>query len=175
MSEHSGPVIKIKPSLAPFAWKGFVLILLGVILYVATSAYKAQLQSLYPGYLPSSILDYAVLGLVGLGFLGVLVGVARRNMFTYIITDTDLIVQKQLFSRNIRRIPFSSLSDVEVSQTLIGRLAGYGNIAPVTKSGYGLVRGMDRTENVVAEMTNVPNPDKVADLIIARASIKHGE
>jgi hypothetical protein len=84
-------------------------------------------------------------------------------------------VQKQLFSRNIRRIPFSSLSDVEVSQTFIGRLAGYGNIAPVTKSGYGLVRGMDRTENVVAEMTNVPNPDKVADLIIARASIKRGE
>jgi hypothetical protein len=175
MSEHSGSVVKIKPSLVPFAWKGFVLILLGVVVYVATSAYKGQLQSLYTGYLPSSILDYAVLGLVGLGFLGVLVGVARRNMFTYLITDADLIVQKQLFSRNIRRIPFSSLSDVEVSQTLIGRLAGYGNIAPVSKSGYGLVRGMDRAENVVAEMTNVPNPDKVADLIIARASIKHGE
>jgi hypothetical protein len=28
---------------------------------------------------------------------------------------------------------------------------------------------------VVAEMTNVPNPEKVADLIIARASIKRGE
>lgn len=82
MSEHGGSVIKIKPSLVPFAWKGFVLILLGVIVYVATSAFKGRLQSLYPSYLPSSILDYAVLGLVGLGFLGVLVGVARRNMFT---------------------------------------------------------------------------------------------
>jgi uncharacterized membrane protein YdbT with pleckstrin-like domain len=175
MSEHNGSVIKIKPSLVPFAWKGFALILLGAIVYVAASAFKGQLQSLYSGYLPSSILDYAALGLVGLGFLGVLVGAARRNMFTYLITDTDLVVQKQLFSRNSRRIPFSSLSDVEVSQTLIGRLAGYGNIAPVTKSGYGLVRGMERAENMVAEMTNVPNPDKVADLIIARASIKHGE
>jgi uncharacterized membrane protein YdbT with pleckstrin-like domain len=92
-------------------------------------------------------------------------------MFTYLITESDLIVQKQLFSRNIRRIPFTSLSDIEVSQTLIGRLAGYGNIAPVTKSGYGLVRDMDREENVVAEMINVPDPSKVADLIIARSSI----
>jgi hypothetical protein len=58
---------------------------------------------------------------------------------------------------------------------LVGRLAGYGNIAPVTKSGYGLVRGMERAENMVAEMTNVSNPDRVADLIMARASIKHGE
>jgi uncharacterized membrane protein YdbT with pleckstrin-like domain len=144
-------------------------------MFVASLAFKTGLASLYPSYLPSPTLDYAVLAVVGLGFLVVLVGVARRNMFTYLITDADLIVQKQLFSRNIRRIPFSSLSDVEVSQTFIGRVVGYGNIAPVTKSGYGLVRGMDRAENVVAEMTNVPNPDKVADLIIARASIKRGE
>jgi uncharacterized membrane protein YdbT with pleckstrin-like domain len=175
MSEQSKSVIKIKPSLVPFTWEGVVLILLGLAMFVASLAFKAELASLYQIYLPSSTLDYAVLALVGLGFLVVLVGVARRNMFTYLITDVDLIVQKQLLSRSIRRIPFSSLSDVEVSQTFIGRLVGYGNIAPVTKSGYGLVRGMDRMENVVAEMTNVPNPDKVADLIIARASIKRGE
>jgi uncharacterized membrane protein YdbT with pleckstrin-like domain len=175
MSEQSKSVIKIKPSLVPFAWEGVVLILLGLAILVASLAFKTELASLYPIYLPSSTLDYAVLALVGLGLLVALVGVARRNMFTYLITDVDLIVQKQLLSRSVRRIPFSSLSDVEVSQTFIGRLVGYGNIAPVTKSGYGLVRGMDRMENVVAEMTNVPNPDKVADLILARASIKRGE
>jgi uncharacterized membrane protein YdbT with pleckstrin-like domain len=173
MSEQSKTVIRIKPSLVPFTWKGALAILLGLLLFVTGVAFKAQLQSLYPSHFLSSMLDYAVLALVGLGFLGVLVGFARRNMFTYLLTDADLIVQKQLFGRNIRRILFSSLSDIEVSQTFIGRLAGYGNIAPVTKSGFGLVRGIDRTENAVAEMANVPNPDKVADLIIARASIKH--
>jgi len=46
----------------------------------------------------------------------------------------------------------------------------YGNIAPVTKSGYGLVRGMDRSEDIVAEITNVPKPDQVADIILSRVS-----
>jgi len=158
-------VIKIKPSLVPFTWKGFVLVLLGLVLYlgILASPFRFPISSL--------LLDYATLGLIGLGFLVILIGTVRRNAFTYIITNSDIVVQKQLISRSVRRIPFSSISDVEVSQSLIGRLAGYGNIAPVTKSGYGLVRGSDPAENKVAEMTYVPKPDKVADLIISRASI----
>jgi uncharacterized membrane protein YdbT with pleckstrin-like domain len=165
---ESKPAIKIKPSLVPFTWKGGLLVLLGLLLY-GVLTFQRRLP--FPAYLPPLILGYAVLGLVGLGLLGILGGVVRRNMFTYLITESDLIVQKQFFSRSVRRIPFASISDVQVSQTFIGRLAGYGNIAPVTKSGYGLVRGKDRSENIVAEMTNVPKPDKVADLIITRASI----
>jgi uncharacterized membrane protein YdbT with pleckstrin-like domain len=103
----------------------------------------------------------------------ILIGAVRRNMYTYQITDSDLIIQKQLLGRSLRRIPFISISDVEVSQSIAGRLARYGNIVPITKSGYGLVRGMDKSENKVAEMTNVPNPDKVANLILSRASHTH--
>jgi uncharacterized membrane protein YdbT with pleckstrin-like domain len=165
MSAPATPVIKIKPSLVPFVWKGFVLVLLGLVFYAGILAF--QLRSLFSS-LP---LDYAILGLIGLGFLGMLIGTVRRNAFTYLITNSDIVVQKQLFSRSVRRIPFSSISDVEVSQSLIGRLVGYGNIAPVTKSGYGLVRGSDPAENKVAEMTYVPKPDKVAELIISRASL----
>jgi membrane protein YdbS with pleckstrin-like domain len=171
MSEQNKPVIKIKPSLVPFVWKSVAIILLGLVLYTAVLAFQPRLQPRYLRYLPSSILDYAVLSLICLGFFGVLIGVVRRNMFTYLITESDLIVRKQLLGRSIRCIPFTSLTDIEVSQTLIGRLTGYGNISPVTKSGYGLVRGKDRAENLVSEMINVPNPDKVADIILTRASI----
>jgi uncharacterized membrane protein YdbT with pleckstrin-like domain len=165
MSAPGTAVIKIKPSLLPFTWKGFVLVLLGLVFYVGVLAlpFRSPISSLF--------LDYATLGLIGLGFLGILIGTVRRNAFTYIITSSDIVVQKQLISRSVRRIPFSSISDVEVSQSLIGRLVGYGNIAPVTKSGYGLVRGSDPAENKVAEMTYVPKPDEVAALIISRASI----
>jgi uncharacterized membrane protein YdbT with pleckstrin-like domain len=146
----------------PFAWKGFVVVLLGLVVYGVSFLFKSPLSS------AGSLLRYAALGLIGIGLLGVLIGVVRRNAFTYLITDSDVVVKKQLLRRSVRRIPFSSISDVQVSQSLVGRLARYGDIVPVTKSGYGLVRGTEPGENIVAEMTDVPNPDKVADLIMSR-------
>ncbi len=161
--------IKIKPSLLPFTWRGVIVILLAVLLFIADNvfSYSLPLQLEHFAYL----VNYAALGLFVVGLLVLLIGVARRNAYTYLITDTDIVVQKQLFSRNVRRIPLSSVSDVEVSQSFIGRLLGYGNLAPVTKSGYGLVRGMDRAENLTSEMTYVPKPDKVAELIMSRISV----
>jgi uncharacterized membrane protein YdbT with pleckstrin-like domain len=111
---------------------------------------------------------YVALGLVGLGLLGMLIGLVLRNAFTYLITDSDIVVKRQLLRRSVRRIPFASISDVQVSQSIVGRLAKYGDVVPVTKSGYGLVRGTEPGEKIVAEMTGVPNPDKVADLIMSR-------
>jgi uncharacterized membrane protein YdbT with pleckstrin-like domain len=154
--------IRIKPSLVPFAWKGFVVVLLGIVVYGVSSVFQFPLPN------ADSLLRYAALALIGIGFLGVLIGAVRRNAFTYLITDSDVVVKKQLLRRSVRRIPFSSISDVQVSQTIAGRLAGYGDVAPVTKSGYGLVRGSEPGENTVAEMTNVPNPDRVAELIMSK-------
>ena len=166
MSAQVKEDIRIKPSLVPFAWKGFVVILLGVLVYGASFVFQLPLPY------ADSLLRYAALGLICIGLLGVLIGVVRRNAFTYLITDSDVVVKKQLLRRSVRRIPFSSISDVQVSQTIVGRLAGYGDVVPVTKSGYGLVRGTEAGENIVAEMADVPNPDKVADLIMSRLRAK---
>ena len=168
-------LIKIRPSLAPYTWKGFTLIILGFVVYVAASRLPlpsppVPTQVPIPVPAVTTLVGYFGLLLMGLGLLGVLFGAVRRNMYTYIISDRDVVVQKQFLRRNIRRIPFSSISDIQVSQTIIGRIVGYGNIAPVTKSGYGLVKGTQKGENVVQEMINVPKPDKVADLIMSRAS-----
>ena len=162
MSAQAKQDIRIKPSLVPFAWKGVVVVLLGIVVYGVSFVFQFPLPS------ADSLLRYAALGLIGIGFLGVLIGAVRRNTFTYLITDSDVVVKKQLLRRSVRRIPFSSISDVQVSQSIVGRLARYGDIVPVTKSGYGLVRGTEPGENIVAEMADVPNPDKVADLIMSR-------
>jgi uncharacterized membrane protein YdbT with pleckstrin-like domain len=146
----------------PFAWKGFVLVLLGLVVFGVSFLFKSSLSSV------GSLLGYVGLGLVGLGVVGVLIGVVRRNAFTYLITDSDVVVRRQLLGRSVRRIPFSSISDVQVSQSLVGRLARYGDVVPVSKSGYGLVRGTEPGERLNAEMVDVPNPDKVADLIMSR-------
>jgi len=154
--------IRIKPSLVPFTWKAVIVILVGLAVYVASLLLRLPLQAL------GLLFRLTGLALVCLGVLGMFVGVIRRNMYTYVISDSDLVLQKQLLRRSIRRVPFSSITDVQVSQGLAGRFAGYGNVVPVTKSGYGLVRGTEPGENVVAEMVDVPKPDKVAQLIISR-------
>ena len=162
MSAEAKQDIRIKPSFVPFAWKGFIVVLLGVVFYGVSFVFVFPLSSV------DSFLRYGALALIGLGFVGVLIGVVRRNVFTYLITDSDVVVKRQLLRRSVRRIPFSSISDVQVSQSIVGRLARYGDVVPVTKSGYGLVRGTEPGENIVAEMADVPNPDKVADLIMSR-------
>ena len=162
MSAQAKQDIRIKPSLVPFAWKGFVVVLLGIVVYGASFVFMFPLPS------AGSVLRYAALALIGIGLLGVLIGAVRRNTFTYLITDSDVVVKRQLLRRSVRRIPFSSISDVQVSQSIVGRLARYGDVVPVTKSGYGLVRGTEPGENIVAEMADVPNQDKVADLIMSR-------
>jgi uncharacterized membrane protein YdbT with pleckstrin-like domain len=146
----------------PFAWKDFAVVFLGIVVYGVSFVFQ------FPSPSAASLLRYAALTLIGIGLLGVLIGVVRRNAFTYLITDSDLVVKRQLLRRSVRRIPFSSISDVQVSQSIVGRLARYGDIVPVTKSGYGLVRGTEHGENIVAEMADVPNPDKIADLIMSR-------
>ena len=166
LSTQANQDIRIKPSLVPFAWKGFVVVLLGLVVYGVSFLFKSPLAS------AGSLSRYVALGLVGLGVLRVLIGVVRRNAFTYLITDSDVVVQKQLFGRSVRRIPFSSISDVQVSQTIVGRLARYGDVVPVSKSGYGLVRGTEPGERLNAEMVDVPNPDKVAELIMSRLNAK---
>jgi uncharacterized membrane protein YdbT with pleckstrin-like domain len=162
LSAQAEQDIKIKPSFVPFAWKGSVVVLLGLVVYGVSFLFQSTLSS------AGSLLRYAALALIGIGLLGVLIGVVRRNAFTYLITDSDVVVKRQLLRRSVRRIPFSSISDVQVSQSIVGRLARYGDVVPVTKSGYGLVRGSEPGENIVAEMADVPNPDKVADLIMSR-------
>jgi uncharacterized membrane protein YdbT with pleckstrin-like domain len=162
LSAEAKQGIRIKPSLVPFAWKGSLVLLLGLVVYGVSFVFEFPLSS------ADSILRYVALGLAGLGVLSILIGTIRRNAFTYLIADTDVVIQKQLLGRSVRRIPFSSISDVQVSQSIVGRLARYGDVVPVTKSGYGLVRGTQPGENLNAEMVDVPNPDNVAELIMSR-------
>jgi uncharacterized membrane protein YdbT with pleckstrin-like domain len=159
----------IRPSYVPFVSKGTAIIVAAIIAYgFVTTNSLAQWGVLSDnglGYLAS----YALFGLMAIGFLSLTVGFFRRNAYTYMITETDIIVRRQLLTRNIRRIPLASISDVQISQSMLGRLAGYGDIVPISKSGYGILRDVDyQSETVVTEMTDVPNPDHVADYIMSK-------
>ena len=161
--DYSGGMV-IKPSYVPFIGKWLAILLLILFAYTIIGAGTFPVPQS-----ATTILNYAFLAVTAISFLGILVGTARRNAYSYVITRTGIIVTKQLFRRSIRRIPFTSISDVYINQTMIGRLANYGDVVPVTKSGYGLVGDMEYSaEASTAEMTDVPRPDEVAEMIMRR-------
>jgi uncharacterized membrane protein YdbT with pleckstrin-like domain len=162
--DYSGGLL-IKPSYVPFVGRWITAILLIFFAFAAVHT-----EGLLP--IPSGamyLIDYALLIVGIISLLGTLLGVARRNAYSYTITNTGIIVKKQLFRRSVRQIPFTSISDVYVNQTIIGRLANYGNVVPVTKSGYGIVPEMEySSEATTSEMTDVSRPDEVAEIIMQR-------
>jgi len=113
----------------------------------------------------------AAIGLfVLLGVLALIIGAVRRNSCTYTLDGEGVTISRQLFSSYSRRIPYPAISDVSVSQSAIGRLVGYGDVIPVTKSGFGLMKDERYSgEAYVTQMTDVPNPNNIAQAIMDRA------
>jgi len=132
VGETINGVVKIRPSLLPFTWKGLTVVIFGLVVFAGSFMFQIPMPLPYSsGY----VLTHIGLSLLGLGFLMIVIGIVKRNMYAYQVTDSGIIIQKQLLRRSVRRIPFASLSDVEVSQSLVGRLAGFGNVVPISKSG----------------------------------------
>lgn len=162
-SNYSGGIL-IKPSYVPFVgrWLTVLILTLSAFVAVKTNMFPALESAM-------SLLDYVFLIIGSISLLGSLLGVARRNAYSYLITGTGIVVKKQLFRRNVRQIPFTSISDVYINQTIFGRLAGYGDIVPVTKSGYGIVHDMEySSEATTSTITDVSRPDEVAEIIMQR-------
>ena len=74
LSSQAKQEVRIKPSLVPFAWKGFVVVLLGIVVYGVSFVFRFPLPS------ADFLLRYAALALIGIGLLGVLIGAVRRNV-----------------------------------------------------------------------------------------------
>ncbi|MEM3401708.1 MAG: PH domain-containing protein [Candidatus Hadarchaeales archaeon] len=58
--------------------------------------------------------------------------------FTYFLTNKRIVIYKRFITISSRQIQYDDLSDVVVDQGIIGRLFGFGNVIPITKSGLGL-------------------------------------
>jgi uncharacterized membrane protein YdbT with pleckstrin-like domain len=85
----------------------------------------------------------------------------------YILTLNGVIIRRSFISRIRREIPYSRISDVTVEQTLLGRIFRYGDIIPVSISGFGII-GQERyaAERRLDQLDSVSNPYHVAQLIM---------
>jgi len=93
----------------------------------------------YLGSVAASSLGLLVgLFFLGVGILGVVITLCYLNAFRYYVTDKRIIVYRKFISISTRQVQYDDISDVVVDQGLFGRIFGFGNVIPITKSGLGL-------------------------------------
>ncbi len=85
------------------------------------------------------LLFYLPLGLflAALGALCLLASFFYSRAFTYYLTTKRILLYRKFITISSRQIQYDDLSDVVVEQGIVGRLFGFGNVIPITKSGLG--------------------------------------
>ena len=80
------------------------------------------------------------LGLIFLifGILGIVMTTFYMKAFTYYLTNKRIFIYKRFITISSRQVQYDDLSDVVVHQGIFGRIFGFGNVIPITKSGLGL-------------------------------------
>ena len=70
-------------------------------------------------------------------FGGIFVEIYRKSHH-YIITNFRLILKGGIIKRKERSLRYDKITDLSGEQGLLGRIFGFGNIIPITQSGFGL-------------------------------------
>jgi len=78
-----------------------------------------------------------------LSFLGFFLVEIYRRSHRYFITNFRLILKGGVIKSRERSLRYEKISDIEGEQGIFGKIFRYGNIIPVTQSGFGL--GEDAT------------------------------
>ncbi|MFN4132897.1 MAG: PH domain-containing protein [Candidatus Hadarchaeales archaeon] len=73
-----------------------------------------------------------------LAIISIIALIFYSKAFTYFLTNKRIIIYKKFITISSRQIQYDDISDVVVDQGIIGRLFGFGNVIPITKSGLGL-------------------------------------
>ncbi len=125
-------LVSVPAALLSVRWRGVAwTVLLGTIAIVGSvlltdAGDPVRLQTALP-------LILAAGGLLHM----VAVDIWRRSHH-YRITDFRIIFQGGVIVRKERQVRYDSLTDLDISQSVLGRLLDYGTIIPVTQSGFGL-------------------------------------
>ncbi|MGB7925209.1 MAG: PH domain-containing protein [Pyrinomonadaceae bacterium] len=80
----------------------------------------------------------------------------RRNMVSYTLTDSKVMIDQGLIARTTRNIPLRNIQDVTVSATIPQRLLGFGNLIIDNASEQG----------GTTVLRNINDPRHHADLLL---------
>ncbi len=121
-------------SLLLVKWRIF-FIYLGILLVGTLIMHYQRWNFEYTFFIPAYA---AVISLCGLLFIDI-----YRRSHKYYITNFRLVLQGGLFKLRERTLRYDKITDIEGSQGIFGFLFRFGDIIPVTQSGFGL--GADAT------------------------------
>ena len=102
----------------------------GLISFLEIDAYD---KSMLPG-------EWSPL-IFGIVWFALLISIVEynRRTYTYGVSDKAIIMKRDFFfTRNQRRILYDNISDINLEQGVFGTLFRFGNVVPVTESGFGL-------------------------------------
>lgn len=126
------------------AWLG-----VGILILVATAYFALRAAYLAGGFgLLAAIVSSQSFGwnsppilaaeVAAIGALGIIGTEFWRRSHIYCLTNYRISVKSGVVKRRERSIRYNAISDLHVQQGLLGQLAGYASIVPVTNSGLGL-------------------------------------
>ncbi len=87
-------------------------------------------------WIPKPMVKIWLLVLVAL--IGFLLTEAYRRGHRYFLTNYRIITLKRFIGKEVREVMYDGITDVYVSQGILGRIFNYGTIIPVSESGFGL-------------------------------------
>jgi uncharacterized membrane protein YdbT with pleckstrin-like domain len=108
---------------------GLLLLAAGAgLLYYATTQAAFDIATIH-------IMQGTGVGLIVAGLVVILWGMARRNATEMAVTNRRVIVKTGLASRRTIEMLLNKVESIEVSETTMGRLLGYGAIVVVGTGG----------------------------------------
>lgn len=99
-----------------------------VLLYYASNQAGFEIATIHA-------MQGTAVGLVVAGLIAILVGLVRRNATEMAVTNRRVIVKTGLISRRTIEILLNKVESIEVSESTLGRLLGYGAIIVVGTGG----------------------------------------
>jgi hypothetical protein len=73
--------------------------------------------------------------LLAAGLIVILIGVTRRNATEMAVTNHRVVIKKGLLSRKTIEMLLNKVESIEISETAVGRMLGYGTIVIIGTGG----------------------------------------
>jgi uncharacterized membrane protein YdbT with pleckstrin-like domain len=102
----------------------------------------------------------ASLAVMGLGLLMIVVALIRRHTTELVLTDRRIITKRGFVSRDTVEMNLGKIESLHVSQGLLGRILGYGDVTVIgTGSSLEPLRGISRPLELRRKLGEVAQPE----------------